>query len=325
MSPPRKSSLVPPAGVVVAGPGQHGVVAGAPDAGVGLCRRECGGANGPGQGVTLCLAPKDPAWQLGRRDNPVGRDHVGQPTGATRRAEGAKRCRSPPRDPPPRRGGSERRRKRRFRSHHGASAAAVGPPGTRPRVGTEARPPGVRAMARLDRVSGPYQPPQAAPRPAPALVELGHLPRSRPSVVRWRPSAPIWIDVVAFTDALGRGDPAAAVRHYGGALLPACYDDWVLAEPERLRTLAVDALAQLAATAYDERRDDDVVDHARHLLRIDPSMSPRTACSCVPWPVVANGVSPSAPTTAASRCSSTSSVSGPTPRPSRLTTTCAPP
>ncbi|MFN2607365.1 MAG: AAA family ATPase [Acidimicrobiales bacterium] len=100
------------------------------------------------------------------------------------------------------------------------------------------------------------------------FLDLGH------QVIRWHPGAPIWIDVVAFTDALRRGDVVAAVRHYGGALLPACYDDWVLAERERLRLLAVDALADLATSAYLERRDDEAVDHARHLLRIDPLHEP---------------------------------------------------
>jgi len=92
--------------------------------------------------------------------------------------------------------------------------------------------------------------------------------------IRWHAGGAVWVDVVAFTDALGRGDPAAAVRHYGGALLPACYDDWVLAERERLRCLAVDALAHLAASASDDLRDDDVIEHARNLLRIDPVHEP---------------------------------------------------
>jgi DNA-binding SARP family transcriptional activator len=92
--------------------------------------------------------------------------------------------------------------------------------------------------------------------------------------VRWNVRAPLWVDVVAFTEALSRGDAAAAVRHYGGPLLPACYDDWVLEERERLRTCAVDALARLATSANDELQDDDAVEHARRLLRIDSLHEP---------------------------------------------------
>ncbi len=87
--------------------------------------------------------------------------------------------------------------------------------------------------------------------------------------IGWNPDGPVWVDVVAFTDALSRGDAAAAVRHYGGDLLPACYDDWVTAERERLRSLAIDALTGLALEANEEGRDNAAVDHARHLLRID--------------------------------------------------------
>ncbi|MFC5995260.1 ATP-binding protein [Pseudonocardia hispaniensis] len=92
--------------------------------------------------------------------------------------------------------------------------------------------------------------------------------------IRWKAGPSTWIDVVAFTDALARGDPAAAVRHYGGDLLPDCPDDWVLAERERLRRLSVDALAELAGSAAAEGRDADAVDHAHQLLRIDPLHEP---------------------------------------------------
>lgn len=50
--------------------------------------------------------------------------------------------------------------------------------------------------------------------------------------IGWNPDGLVWVDVVAFTDALSRGDATAAVRHYGGDLLPACYDDWLTAERE---------------------------------------------------------------------------------------------
>ncbi len=92
--------------------------------------------------------------------------------------------------------------------------------------------------------------------------------------IGWNPDGPVWIDVVAFREALSRGDAAAAVRHYGGDLLPACYDDWVTAERERLRSLAIDALARLTVEANEEGRDNTAVGYARQLLRIDALHEP---------------------------------------------------
>ena len=92
--------------------------------------------------------------------------------------------------------------------------------------------------------------------------------------IGWNPDGPVWVDVVAFSDALDRGDAAAAVRHYRGDLLPACYDDWAIAERERLRSLAIDALTHLAVEANEEGREDEAVGHARDLLRIDPLHEP---------------------------------------------------
>ncbi|HEV2809500.1 MAG TPA: bacterial transcriptional activator domain-containing protein [Acidimicrobiales bacterium] len=79
---------------------------------------------------------------------------------------------------------------------------------------------------------------------------------------------------MAFTDALRRGDTAAAVRHYGGDFLPACYDDWVTAEGQRLRSLSIDALTRLAVEANEEGRDNEAVGHARDLLRVDDLHEP---------------------------------------------------
>ena len=138
---------------------------------------------------------------------------------------------------------------------------------------------------RRDRLAYQLWPDSTEPQARTNLRKLFHdLRRSLPDAnefldvgnqtIRWHARAPMWVDVVTFSEALKRGDAAAAVRHYGGPLLPACYDDWVLEERERLRTSAVDALARLAASANDHLRDDDVVEYARHLLRIDPLHEP---------------------------------------------------
>ncbi len=98
----------------------------------------------------------------------------------------------------------------------------------------------------------------------PDVVDVGG------ALVRWSAGPAVWVDVVAFDDALAGGDPAGAVACYRGDLLPGCDDDWVVAERERLRRLAVGALAGLASSADAAGRDAEVVEHARHLLRIDP-------------------------------------------------------
>ncbi len=95
-----------------------------------------------------------------------------------------------------------------------------------------------------------------------------------PRTVRWCGSRSTWLDVLAFTDAAGGGDAETAVRCYGGDLLPACEDDWVVAERERLRRLAVEMLAELADQADAEHRDADVARYARRLLAIDALHEP---------------------------------------------------
>ena len=73
-------------------------------------------------------------------------------------------------------------------------------------------------------------------------------------MVHWRAGPTVWVDVVAFDEAVVRGDRPAAVRSYGGDLLPGCDDEWAFAERERLRRMAVEALAGLASAAEAEGR-----------------------------------------------------------------------
>jgi DNA-binding SARP family transcriptional activator len=107
-----------------------------------------------------------------------------------------------------------------------------------------------------------------------ALPEPGGVLDADTRTVQWCGGGHAWLDVLGFTDAAGGRDPEEAVRCYGGDLLPACDDDWVVAERERLRRLAVDVLAGLTARATSRRDDADVVEHARRLLTIDPLHEP---------------------------------------------------
>ncbi|HSU08174.1 MAG TPA: BTAD domain-containing putative transcriptional regulator [Pseudonocardia sp.] len=90
------------------------------------------------------------------------------------------------------------------------------------------------------------------------------------SLIRWSTGPAVWVDVAAFRDALHHGDPATAISSYGGELLPGCDDEWVVAERERLRRLAVEALVNVADAAAAGGRDVEVVVHTRRLLEIEP-------------------------------------------------------
>jgi predicted ATPase/DNA-binding SARP family transcriptional activator len=102
--------------------------------------------------------------------------------------------------------------------------------------------------------------------------------------LHWRPDAPAIVDVVRFealvAEAAGRadaGDPTGAIarqreaeRSYGGDLLPACYDDWIAPERERLRLAflaALERLVELLAAAGDSAA---AVPYAQRLVRHDP-------------------------------------------------------
>jgi DNA-binding SARP family transcriptional activator len=99
----------------------------------------------------------------------------------------------------------------------------------------------------------------------------------------WREDAAARIDVAGFETAAReadaaaeRGDPVAFVQHaatavgaYGGDLLPGFYDDWVLAERERLHRRCVSLLDRL--TAADTLADRGLaVSYARRRVDLEP-------------------------------------------------------
>jgi DNA-binding SARP family transcriptional activator/tetratricopeptide (TPR) repeat protein len=92
--------------------------------------------------------------------------------------------------------------------------------------------------------------------------------------LRWRPDAPARVDVVVFCDGIAGGDLESAVAEYRGDFLPACYDDWSLAERDRLRAAAVEALMLLAERATDSGHDGAAVDYCGRLLRLEPLHEP---------------------------------------------------
>src|SRR5215212_11434025 len=76
-----------------------------------------------------------------------------------------------------------------------------------------------------------------------ALPDPDRLLEVTPRTLRWRPDAPLWLDVSAFEAAVTSGmrttdEELAALRVaaslYRGDLLEGSYDEWVLTERERL-------------------------------------------------------------------------------------------
>lgn len=90
-------------------------------------------------------------------------------------------------------------------------------------------------------------------------------------VVRWLPGGQSRVDVLQFRDAVGAGDLELASRLYTGELLPACYEDWVLDERERLRAEAHRVLAQLADEAAQRADHGAMIRHAQAIQHLEPT------------------------------------------------------
>jgi len=100
------------------------------------------------------------------------------------------------------------------------------------------------------------------------LPGLGDFVQIEDKFLQWRNAATAIVDVEIFTTSLTRATEAKqaeaaqtaleqAVALYRGDLLPACYDDWLLLERERLRQEYVKALEQLIGQ----------LEHVRNLRR----------------------------------------------------------
>ena len=96
------------------------------------------------------------------------------------------------------------------------------------------------------------------------LIEIG------PRTLRWRPDAPLWLDVEQFERAVADGRPAEAVGLYAGDLLEGRYDDWLAAERERLAGLHAGALERLARQYEQDHRWPEAIRCAERLIARDP-------------------------------------------------------
>jgi DNA-binding SARP family transcriptional activator len=103
-----------------------------------------------------------------------------------------------------------------------------------------------------------------------ALPELDAFIDVTARTLEWRADAPCQLDLAAFEAALASGEDAEAVRLYRGDLLAGRYDDWVLAERERLRGLQLAALERVCATLEAEGRLSEAIGWAERLVAADP-------------------------------------------------------
>lgn len=107
-----------------------------------------------------------------------------------------------------------------------------------------------------------------------ALPDVDRFLAADTQTLQWRADAPFTSDVTEFQQLLTNhrnvSALTSAVELYRGDLLPACYDEWLLPERERLRELYVDALAQLIALSEETREIQNAIGYARRLLQADP-------------------------------------------------------
>ena len=89
--------------------------------------------------------------------------------------------------------------------------------------------------------------------------------------VQWNPAAGFWLDVEAFTrcaQAEGECEPCLAL--YQGDLLPELYDDWLIAEREKLAGLLLQALQRAVEQCAGQGDYAGALRYAQRLLVYDP-------------------------------------------------------
>ncbi len=117
-----------------------------------------------------------------------------------------------------------------------------------------------------------------------AFPAVEHFLSADMHTLHWHPVTPFHLDVAEFEQALTEATTAAqrnnqhalqsaleqADNLYRGALLPGCYDEWILPERERLRQRHLQALEQLLR--YFEVQGDTVtaIRYAQRLIGLDP-------------------------------------------------------
>ena len=88
--------------------------------------------------------------------------------------------------------------------------------------------------------------------------------------VSWQTPSDAWFDVDAFERHIAAQELDEAVALYAGDLLACVYDDWIIAERERLRAQFLTALEKLLLRARSRREFAAAADCARRILENDP-------------------------------------------------------
>ncbi len=97
---------------------------------------------------------------------------------------------------------------------------------------------------------------------------------SDPLTLQWRSDAPYTLDVVDFENSIALAasieDWQAAVDLYHGDLLPSSYDDWILAERDRLHQKFLEALEHLSELQEQAGDYQAAMRQAQRLLQAEP-------------------------------------------------------
>lgn len=92
--------------------------------------------------------------------------------------------------------------------------------------------------------------------------------------IQWLPDSPFTLDVADFESAVERADSIDSLENaanlYQGELLPGCYDDWILAERERLQQEFQAILERLMHSYENHGNYHSAIRFAERLLRTDP-------------------------------------------------------
>jgi DNA-binding SARP family transcriptional activator len=104
-----------------------------------------------------------------------------------------------------------------------------------------------------------------------ALPDIGEFVEIDNEMVRWVTTGPSEVDVLRFRDAMAAGDLELAAHLYSGDLLPACYDDWVLAERARLRAEAYGVLVRLTDEAVGRDDHEATIRLAQGIIDLEPT------------------------------------------------------
>ena len=104
-----------------------------------------------------------------------------------------------------------------------------------------------------------------------SLPDIGEFVQVDNEIVRWIPTGPSEVDVLRFRDAIAAGHLELAARLYSGDLLPACYDDWVMAERAELRAEAHGVLMRLMEEAVGRDDHEATIRLAQSIIDLEPT------------------------------------------------------